>query len=422
MEERTAVADRLSELPDCILENILSRVTTRQACRTSVLSRRWRHVWRAVPSRCIDIDQSEFQASPPSALKKLKRRRSKEENREVERFMDSADHVTTLHASSSPLDAFRLRVNTECALIGAAQRWISRGITRRPVSFTLHCDRRYLCHNDPLQFSFSRYSRSSGTSAVLSRLRTLHLYQVVVKEDMGCFITDELPVLEDLQLVWCYHRFDRLASASLKNLVVDNGNVGFSEGATMVLAVPRVASLRISNSMRPVTSEGEMPLVVAASLTHRACVLGLLESVRGAISLDLLEVSARALPFLQGVKDPVLPNLRTLHLYYDCDVGVLRHFLQNAQKLERLTVRFAPGSSRTKNNRMSKSKQKTSSDHQHGTKAYECKNVKSVGLEFDEDRDVSELNDALDDISRERVLPIESSTTLRNRKVKFLYK
>ncbi|XP_008812063.2 F-box/FBD/LRR-repeat protein At1g13570-like isoform X2 [Phoenix dactylifera] len=38
-------ADRLSSLPDAILSSILSLLTVREAVRTSVLSRRWRHVW-----------------------------------------------------------------------------------------------------------------------------------------------------------------------------------------------------------------------------------------------------------------------------------------------------------------------------------------------------------------------------------------
>ncbi|GJN14898.1 hypothetical protein PR202_gb01772 [Eleusine coracana subsp. coracana] len=41
--------DRLSALPDDVLVLILLRLYTKDAVRTSVLSRRWRHVWTLLP-------------------------------------------------------------------------------------------------------------------------------------------------------------------------------------------------------------------------------------------------------------------------------------------------------------------------------------------------------------------------------------
>ncbi|KAL1200112.1 F-box/LRR-repeat protein 25 [Cardamine amara subsp. amara] len=41
--------DSISDLPDEILHHIFSFIPTRLAIRTSVLSKRWRHVWSETP-------------------------------------------------------------------------------------------------------------------------------------------------------------------------------------------------------------------------------------------------------------------------------------------------------------------------------------------------------------------------------------
>ncbi|RZC63617.1 hypothetical protein C5167_025392 [Papaver somniferum] len=54
--------DRISNLPASILHHILSFVHTRVAARTSVLSKRWKYIWRSIPSlqfRCHKSSRSE---------------------------------------------------------------------------------------------------------------------------------------------------------------------------------------------------------------------------------------------------------------------------------------------------------------------------------------------------------------------------
>jgi hypothetical protein len=52
--------DRLSELPDCILHNILSFLSAKGAVQTSVLSPRWKYLWKRLPTLRLHSYQSHF--------------------------------------------------------------------------------------------------------------------------------------------------------------------------------------------------------------------------------------------------------------------------------------------------------------------------------------------------------------------------
>ena len=119
-------------------------------------------------------------------------------------------------------------------------------------------------------------------------------------------------------------------------------------------------------------------------------------------------------------------NLRALVLD-GCDVGVgcqvLRRFLRNAPALEALTLcscAFPGGSSsrRSKKRKASSGEETPSAADPCSPTAYECRNLKSIELEFCEGHAVAgELARALADISKEVVRPVESSVQDGKRKV-----
>ncbi|KAK3144440.1 hypothetical protein QOZ80_4AG0313050 [Eleusine coracana subsp. coracana] len=53
-------ADRLGKLPDDVLLSILKRLDLRDAVRSSVLSRRWRHIPSVLPDIVLDVDSFDF--------------------------------------------------------------------------------------------------------------------------------------------------------------------------------------------------------------------------------------------------------------------------------------------------------------------------------------------------------------------------
>ncbi|CAL5031969.1 unnamed protein product [Urochloa decumbens] len=386
METPTTGDDRLSELPDCVLtHNVLSRLTSLQAARTSVLSRRWRHLWRAVP--CVDIDQREFRASEAIASGNDEKPRLSAE--ESEAFEDLCEKLLPLlDATPPPLDTLRLHVSCrDFRSIG--RRLARRGLARRPVEFHLRCD----CDNFDVPYdgfvdwypSFPGLTLPRHLGAFACRLRTMRLSGLGLADDFADCLAKDFPVLEDLQLEGCKYEFRRLASRSLRKLFIDDSCFrGYIDNDVLAIAAPRIASLRIDARPPPVTVVGEMPdLVAAASLTTPSGgELSLLRSLRHARTLGLSKLSTTAL--LGGVDFPVFGNLRTL-LLYRCDVGLgcqaLRRFLRSAPCLEALTLRYCScsgGSSRSRK-RKARSGEKAS-DHNYWCirTACECMSLKSI--------------------------------------------
>uniref|UniRef100_M8AS72 Uncharacterized protein n=1 Tax=Aegilops tauschii TaxID=37682 RepID=M8AS72_AEGTA len=316
-------ADRLSDLPDCLLEDILSRLGSLQAVRTSALSRRWRHVWRSV--RCVDIDQREFPGSGTPG------------SRQYQRFEDFADTMLPLPpgAARPPLDTFRLHfadaMNRVAMNTTSFGRWIRRGFMRRPATVDLQCD--YVngcilwppCHE----------------------------------------IGGQLPVLEDLHLDnCCYYGVLTIASPTLKSLAVTSNSVSYSTD-TVAIAAPRLASLRLvlpfgrdgrTSVVTKAPGNEALPSLVEASiclndLDQRAykaklpflrSLCSFLGRLTNVTKLELSGFTTTALLDHESQDFPVLENLRTL-LLDGCDIGaidlqVLMKILENAPNLEKLRL------------------------------------------------------------------------------------
>lgn len=233
-----AAEDRLSELPDCLLHDILALVGSRQAVRTSVLSRRWRGLWRSAPR--VDIDQREF-----------RRACGGEEGEPVvdcDGFEDFADGIlspTLLGGTGTPpLDAFRLHLLYEGRFITFG-RWVRRALTRRPASVDIHVEYGGTVDWPP--------ALTLGDGAGTGRLKRLHLFGVhlgFISGDGGR-LAELLPVLEDLRMESCTFGHEpsspttTIAIPTLRSLALAVVPRRTARPYALTVASPRVASLRL---------------------------------------------------------------------------------------------------------------------------------------------------------------------------------
>lgn len=262
--------DRLSDLPDCLLHDVLSRLKARQVVQTCVLSRRWQHLWPTSP--CLDVDIGEFRPhatlSPrPWALSPAQRADYGKEPDEFADFEDFADSLLVHRIRSAgvaPLQTLRLRIQpwwlTVPSMYGGEiyatkyTRWVRRGLQCSPAAL----DVRGSIKMPPLA--------SSGTH----RLTSLRLHQVILHCDFAEHLASGLPVLEDLQITGTrLSALPRIASGTLKNLVVESSTLN-SESLTFTIAAPRLASLHLAVNFPLLISFAvvleEAPCLVQASV------------------------------------------------------------------------------------------------------------------------------------------------------------
>ncbi|KAF7050123.1 hypothetical protein CFC21_058529 [Triticum aestivum] len=242
-----AGVDRLSDLTDCLLHAILSRLKARQVVQTCVLSSRWRRLWLAVP--CLDIDGGEDQ----------------EEEDEEERHKKLDDFVDNLllcrsTCASSPLHTLRVSVASPrplwrrlhhdrgSSICAAHTRWVSRGLESSPAVLEVR--------------GIKLPSFASGTH----RLTKLVLQDVILHKDFEKHLFAWLTLLQDLEIRSSdMSNLSRIESNTLKNLTVEAGTIFNFE-----VIAPRLASLHLAVQFRGLRAFSvtvqEAPDLVQASL------------------------------------------------------------------------------------------------------------------------------------------------------------
>uniref|UniRef100_A0A453C1G5 F-box domain-containing protein n=2 Tax=Aegilops tauschii TaxID=37682 RepID=A0A453C1G5_AEGTS len=299
--------DRLSNLPDGLLHAVMSFLPAPQVVRTSVLSRRWRDLWRSTP--CISIEERDFEITTGSgAGGGLDEREER-----WRKFEDFTTNLLLFHDNVASLDKFLLYASATraCALrLRDLDRWVRRGIKYCPQVIEI------IISSCP-RIQFPHMGASS------SRLKSLHLYGFYLNNQFAELLCSGCPVLEDLVLRSCVKGFQEIKSRTLKKLVVDSCRS--LSGDPVVIVAPRVAYLQLGISYGCYSNgisiyetaslvKASIHLLCLGETFNLKCQQRLLGNLCNVPNLELSGFDAMAMLVEESVKFPIFSNLQTLSL------------------------------------------------------------------------------------------------------------
>ncbi|KAL1207143.1 putative F-box protein [Cardamine amara subsp. amara] len=243
--------DLISSLPDVILQHILSLIPTKFAIRTTVLSKRWRHVWSHTPSLYFPRDLYRFRLKADSINKTL--------------TCYKAPKIITFNLCSIYIDHLPY-------IDGWIEFAMSRNVENLSLKFDFNSGKRYKIPEffyinssvkqlrvEAVELSF--HDMIPKCSVSWTSLKKLHLRYCKLSDESLAKILSGCPILESLTLYLCdkVRVLDLSKSLRLRVLVID-GDI-WVPGPTQIVA-PHIHCLRLRNSQLPCT------LVDVSSLTE----------------------------------------------------------------------------------------------------------------------------------------------------------
>ncbi|XP_047085317.1 FBD-associated F-box protein At5g18780-like [Lolium rigidum] len=223
---RAGGADRISALPDAILQHVLSFLQAREAVRSCVLARRWRYLWKSIPVLRLTG------CSP------------------VKEFRKFMDYLLVLR-DRSPLDACvlnftkvhikELRSDMDCVNL-----WIRYAL---------------LCQVRVLSVAFCGIFDVGHLPVASRNLTNLELANVNLNKKFLCF--SSCPSLEELKMTKCYFFVQEIFSRSLKCLSIEK--CWFYEGRVRI-SVPSLTSLQLTDAGGKTPFLEDMPELVTATV------------------------------------------------------------------------------------------------------------------------------------------------------------
>ncbi|XP_052150768.1 MEIOTIC F-BOX protein MOF-like [Oryza glaberrima] len=236
--------DRLSALPDGLLHAVMSFLPARQMAQTCVLSKRWVHLWRSVPSLNLDIRE----------FRNLSKEDDDDDDETWGKMKDFIANLLMFHHAPT-LDTF-----TVCTGVV-----VQAAVGNRSRRNHRHNDINYHAVADNRRRDVGRWIRGGikycprvldvavapsgsgcrpppdlGSGSCCRRLERLRLSCFALDSGFARQVRDSCPVLRCLELHRCHIQFSHIESSTLNKLVIE-GCIGCS--LSLAISAPRLASL-----------------------------------------------------------------------------------------------------------------------------------------------------------------------------------
>ncbi|XP_030543623.2 LOW QUALITY PROTEIN: putative F-box/LRR-repeat protein At3g18150 [Rhodamnia argentea] len=352
-DETRNPVDYISQLPDAIIFHIFSFLSTKDAIKTSVLSKQWRSTWTSNQHMSFSL--------PPGSSRKFK---------SFIAFVDSAlSHCTAIKVKRFHFDAPCLAL-----MQSSLDRWLQFAIGHgvEELSVTLH-DWRHHTYVLPrilficttlVSLRVSQCCFLGFNTVNWCSLKTLRIENAELNDDGMVTVLSGSPVLEFLELKSCRGvKHIMVESKSFRELVIDSHEFRRDQGSMLKISAPHLLKLRLlGNSQGGEFILDEVSSLIEAELNfdmessvfgkvkaHGDLVKGLLKRLHHVTKLVMGSWCLQVLSFMEA-REVLLPSLECRHLILlgSADregVPVIAKILESSPHLEKLFLQVSCTSS-----------------------------------------------------------------------------
>ncbi|KAJ1693088.1 hypothetical protein LUZ63_009786 [Rhynchospora breviuscula] len=368
--------DRISQLPDAVLTQILSYRPTKEAVRTCLLSKRWKNVWASVP--VLDFDFADFLTDDIFILEENKIDTTSfgrfatysERPKCHDNFVIFIDTALALRLAQL-IDRFKLvwqyQIKPYHCHDHPVRRWILRVLQQSPRVLSIYVqptastvdvpDLVFTCSSlEEMKLQVDNKTKLEVLNPVsvnLPHLRKLNLGYFKIEADCMNILLRGCPNLEELELYACELNLSQISCGYLKSLVIAgcyycSGEIRVSIPSLQYLEVAMVSSQPAGfafenmsslvkacvcfltvDDLDPKFSDSETMI-----LNGLLGVKNLEVVLYGSHAKDMLEHALKNCPFFENLKAAHFESFKGY--LYGC-IGIIDHLVQHAPILEDLT-------------------------------------------------------------------------------------